>query len=129
MQIDDRLRDFLYRYDKALPLATREDLVEETHSFRKLHVTFTSTHEGRVPATVYLPRVGEGPFPALLLQHGASSSKDEFYIQQPSRRWCDAGYVCMAIDAPGHGERALEGPVARRALWRPGVIHRMRQSS
>ena len=126
MQIDDRLRDFLYRYDKALPLSSREDVIEETHGYRKLHVTFSSTHGEGVPATVYLPRDGEGPFPALLLQHGASTSKDDFYIQQPCRRWSEAGYVCMAIDAPGHGERSVEGPVARQELWRLGLIYRMR---
>ncbi|MDZ4277776.1 MAG: dienelactone hydrolase family protein, partial [Dehalococcoidia bacterium] len=67
-----------------------------------------------------------GPRPALLLQHGASTKKDDLYIQQPSRRWSQAGYVCMAIDAPGHGERAVEPPLSRQELWRRGLLFRMR---
>lgn len=124
--LDDRLRDFFYRYDKALPLKAEEQTVEETEDYAKLHVTFASTHNEVVPATLYLPRGAEGPRAAVLLQHGASTKKDDLYIQQPSRRWSGAGYVCMAIDAPGHGERAIEAPLSRQELWRRGLIYHMR---
>ncbi len=124
--LDDRLRDFFYRYDKSLPLQVQEEVAEEGDGYTKLHVSFASIHNERVPATMYLPRGHDGPRPALLLQHGASTTKDDYYIQQPSRRWSEAGYVCLAIDAPGHGERSFEGPISRQELWRLGLIYRMR---
>ena len=124
--MDDRLRDFFYAYDRALPLNAMEEVVEETDEYTKLHVTFASTHDEVVPATLHLHRQQSGLRPALLLQHGASTKKDDHYIQQPARRWSEAGYVCLAIDAPGHGERAGESPASRRELARRGLLHRMR---
>lgn len=124
--LDDRLRDFPYRYDKALPLKAKEQTAEEAQDYTKLHVTFASTHNEMVPATVHLPRGGGGPWPAILLQHGGNTKKDDHYIQQPSRRWSQAGYVCMAIDAPGYGERATEAPLSLQELWGQGLIYRMR---
>jgi dienelactone hydrolase len=126
-QLTDELRDFLYRYDESLALDPEESEIEEGDGYMKLRVVYSSAHQHRVPATVYLPKGVEGPRPAVLLQHGASTTKDDLYIQQPSRRWAERGYVTMAIDAPEHGERRPDdGAPFGREAWRNGAIFRMR---
>jgi dienelactone hydrolase len=125
--LTDELRDFLYRYDESLPLEPEESVLEEGDRYTKWRVVYSSAHRQRVPATVYLPKGVDGPRPAALLQHGASTTKDDYYIQQPSRRWAERGYVTMAIDAPEHGERrADDGLPLGQELWRRGAVFRMR---
>jgi dienelactone hydrolase len=53
-----------------------------------------------------LPPEGDGPFPLVLLQHGALGSKDESYIDTIAGRWVRAGVAVLCIDFPLHGERA-----------------------
>ncbi len=124
--IDDRLLDFFFRYDKALPLDAEEHAVETGEGYSKLHMVFTSTHNERVPATLYLPSPSAGPVPAIMVQHAGPSSKDDAYIQEPCRRWAEAGYACIAIDSPNVGERAGRGRVALEEQWREGLIFQMR---
>lgn len=125
--LTDELRDFLYRYDDTLALDAEEAVVEEGDGYTKLHVVYSSVRGERVPATFYLPKTGDAPRPAVLFQHGLTNTKDDHYIQQPSRRWAERGYITMAIDAPGRGERRSDDhEIAGREAWRNGAVFRMR---
>jgi len=69
-------------------------------------LTYLSSGPVRVPAVQALARGGGR---AILIQHGGGESKDHALIRLLLRRWQAAGFTCLAIDAPGHGERALPG--------------------
>lgn len=81
----------------AEPLAAQADL-------RTLAFEFSSRGD-RVPGRVLLPRFGAGPFPAVLLQHGANGGKDVPYMDAIAAPWARSGVAVASIDFPLHGER------------------------
>ena len=58
----------------------------------------------RVPARLVLP-AGAGPFPLILLQHGAGGSKEADYLDVAAGPWVRGGAAVLSIDFPLHGER------------------------
>jgi dienelactone hydrolase len=67
---------------------------------------FEYTSRGdRVPGVLLLPE-GRGPFPLVLLQHGAGGSKDAPYLEPVRRPWAERGLAVASIDFPLHGERS-----------------------
>lgn len=73
---------------------------------------FTLEVEGeRVPGFVYLPAEAEGRLPLVLLQHPATSSKDDYFIAEPARLWANRGWIVGGIDAPFHGDRETYNPL------------------
>ena len=83
-----------------------------------------SSRGDRVPGLLLLPAEGEGPFPLVLLQHGAGGSKDAAYLDAARLPWVQRGVAVASIDFPLHGERAsaklseqlLAATVAVRAI-------------
>jgi len=69
---------------------------------------FSLECEGRVvPAILWTPEAGGSGQPLVLLGHGGSLHKRADYILACARRLArDHGIASVAIDAPGHGERA-----------------------
>jgi len=83
---------------RALPApAGAEDL--RTHAFE-----YTS-RGARVPGRLLLPPSGDGPFPLVILQHGAHGDKQAPYILPVAAPWARAGAAVACIDLPLHGER------------------------
>ena len=72
---------------------------------RTLAFEFSSRGD-RVPGRVLLPPEGRGPFPLVLLQHGASGSKSAPYMDAVGAPWARGGAAVASIDFPLHGERA-----------------------
>lgn len=68
----------------------------------------------RVPGRLWLPEAeAEAARPLVLLQHPGMSGKDDAIVAAPARDWALAhGWACLALDAPGHGERASADPLA-----------------
>jgi dienelactone hydrolase len=99
-------RKFLLGYDERLALDLRVSADRRLAEQRELHVSYASSSPGRVPAVVALPLSG-GPWPAVIVQHGGGQSRDDPLVRALVRRWSACGFACLAIDAPGHGERAL----------------------
>ncbi len=58
-----------------------------------------------VPGRLFLPE-GEGPFPLVLVQHGAGSSKDDPVMDTVTSPWVLGGAAIARIDFPLHGERS-----------------------
>jgi fermentation-respiration switch protein FrsA (DUF1100 family) len=69
-------------------------------------VAFEFTSRGdRVPGHVWLPTAGNGPFPVVLLQHGATGSRESSYMASVGAPWVRGGAAVACIDFPLHGRR------------------------
>ena len=90
---------------------------------------FEYTSRGdRVPGVLLLPS-GRGPFPHVLLQHGAGGSKDAPYLDPVRLPWARRGVAVASIDFPLHGERSsaklteqLLGTLVAPARPAPGAL-------
>lgn len=61
------------------------------------------TLDGDTPALHFLP-ASSGPHPVALLAHGITASKETLF--RFGEALAAAGFVCFAVDLPGHGESA-----------------------
>jgi fermentation-respiration switch protein FrsA (DUF1100 family) len=84
--------------DAGSPPASLPDLRRQLFEF--------SSRGDRVPGRLLLPPGGSGPFPLVLLQHGAGGSKESPYLDAAAGPWVRAGAAVASIDFPLHGERA-----------------------
>lgn len=100
-------QSFLLGYDRDLPLAPEVRQVTVHDRLKELRLTYLSSGPVRVPAVLTVPYSGIGS--GVLIQHGGGESKDTPLIQLLMRRWAASGLACLAIDAPGHGDRAVPG--------------------
>src|SRR6185436_17253450 len=78
------------------------------------------------PATSAATSAANGPRPAVIIQHGANTGKDDYYVQAPARRWAKQGWTMLAIDLDQHGERAVTKPtdplIRRRLITKPAFV-------
>jgi hypothetical protein len=65
-----------------------------------------SSRGDRVPGRLLLPPAGRGPFPLVLLAHGANGAKDAPYMVRVAAPWARGGAAVASIDFPLHGQRA-----------------------
>jgi predicted alpha/beta-hydrolase family hydrolase len=65
-----------------------------------------------VPGLAYLPATTDVPLPLVLIQHPATSSKDDYFVADVARQWVRRGWIVGGIDAPLHGEREDYDPMA-----------------
>lgn len=81
---------------------------------------FTSRGD-RVPGRLLLPADAAAAHPLVLLQHGATDSKDADYLDATAGPWVRNGAAVACIDLPLHGERASAklGELALRGLFSP----------
>lgn len=69
-------------------------------------------HGGQdVPGLFYLPRETDAALPLVLIQHPATSSKDDYFVRDIAMTWAKRGWICGGIDAPLHGDRAVHDPM------------------
>ena len=104
---------FLLGYDRGLPLDAHVEAYPAGGPPGIVRLTYLSAGLTKVPALLAKPPDGSRG-PAILLQHGGGQSKDDPLIRLLLRRWSEAGYTCLAIDAPGHGARAASSAGAPR---------------
>ena len=64
-----------------------------------------SSRGDRVFGRLRLPAEKSGPFPLVLLEHGAGGAKNTPYLDATAARWVRAGAAVASIDLPLHGER------------------------
>lgn len=105
-----------YQYDSTIPLDAKivqESMYPEKKTREK--IVFTGVNDKRVPGYLELPKSGEAPYPCILLIHGLTSSKDEWWdMDQPAhnaeltQRLLKSGFAVAALDAEYHGERAKD---------------------
>jgi dienelactone hydrolase len=90
---------------------------------RARRIEFTSRGD-LVAGRLLLPPSGDGPFPLILLQHGAGGSKEADYLDATAGPWARGGAAVLSIDFPLHGERRSAKLTERvlAALARPGAL-------
>lgn len=140
MEIPEALIRHLYAYDRTLPLlATCEPepaLDIETRTPRtdivRERVTFGSTHDERVLATIVKPSSG-GPFAAVIVQHGSTPSGRHRNVtaapENPhpvSVEWAASGIMTVTVDAYGFGSREAPDNRGRLTPNRPDLMFRTR---
>ncbi|MEX2445809.1 MAG: dienelactone hydrolase family protein [Dehalococcoidia bacterium] len=135
MEIPEALLRHLYAYDRTLPLAPtseREASTERRPDLVRERVTFGSTHDQRVVATLTYPATG-GPFAAVIAQHGSTglgrhvmtTSRPE--LPEPvADRWAATGMMVASVDAYGFGSRETPDNRGRLTPDRPDLIFRTR---
>lgn len=102
-----------YQYDATIPLDAK---IVQGASFMgeksREKIVFTGVNDKRVPGYLELPKSGNGPYPCILLLHGLTSSKDEWWdMDSPAhndeltKSLLESGFAVVALDAEYHGER------------------------
>jgi dienelactone hydrolase len=80
---------------------------------------------GDIPGIAWLPSGPSGPRPTVLIGHGGTSHKRAPYVLALARSLVrHLGFVAVAIDAPGHGDRITDPAAAEAA--RQDLEQRMR---
>jgi len=102
--------DWLFGYDKNLPLSPEVSVAEETDAYTCYKVVYRSARDQRVPAFLVLPKNRpEGQkLPCVILMHGLGGDKSMLKMLWPMLT--SAGYALFAIDAQYHGERKPKDP-------------------
>jgi predicted esterase len=47
----------------------------------------------------------------VLIQHPATASKDDYFVDEPAKAWARLGWACAGLDAPLHGDRDEHNPM------------------
>jgi len=105
-----------FDYAKGVPLEGR--VVQERseqEGGKRQKIVFRGAQGFLVPGYLEFPTAGEKPFPLVLLLHGWSGSKEDWYKDDNyisggvmRRALVGAGYAVLALDAATHGERSKE---------------------
>jgi dienelactone hydrolase len=104
-----------FDYDKAIPLEGRVVRQWEQGRTRRQKIVFRGAQGFLVPGYVEFPKAGEKPYPVVLLLHGWSGGKEDWYKDDNiisggvmRKALLQAGYGILALDAATHGERSNE---------------------
>jgi predicted dienelactone hydrolase len=67
----------------------------------------------QVPAKIYFPKEGAGPFPVVIFSHGLGGSREGY--EYLGRHWAGCGYVCVHLQHIGSDDSVWKDvPVAER---------------
>ena len=96
----------LFAPDPTEPLGLwwREDPPPHA-GLRALAFEFSSRGD-RVPGRVWLPPDAGGPWPVVLLEHGAGGAEDAPTLDAVAAPWARGGVAVASVDLPLHGQRA-----------------------
>jgi dienelactone hydrolase len=104
-----------YDYDAEIPLEARVVELKERATSVRRKVVFRSARGFLVPGYLEFPKKANPPYPCVLLLHGWSGSKEDWwedgnYISggDARRALLKKGYAVFALDAQGHGDRIAE---------------------
>ncbi len=109
-----RLLRQVYAYDPAIPLDSRivEQITERGDATPREKIVFRGAQGFYVPGYFQLPPDRQGPVPCVLLLHGWSGSKANFWTDNNyisggnvRRALLKAGLAVFALDAQCHGDR------------------------
>ncbi|HEY2895070.1 MAG TPA: alpha/beta fold hydrolase [Pirellulales bacterium] len=109
----------VYEYDPTMPLEARVVEKAEKDGLEREKIVFRGVQGFLVPAYLQLPREPAGPCGCVLLLHGWSGSKNNWwedgnYISggDVRRQLLAAGFAVMALDAQCHGDRIAQNDFA-----------------
>jgi dienelactone hydrolase len=104
-----------FNYDTSLPLEGR--VVQQWNSDEAVRekIVFRGAQGFLVPGFIEVPKKAPKPAPLVLLLHGWSGSKQNWWEEknivsgsEMRKALLDAGYAVLALDAATHGERSNE---------------------
>ncbi len=107
----DELREKIWHslgtgVDHGLDLDYRESSSIKMDGYTVKNITYQSRPGFHVTGNLYIPD-GKGPFPAVINMHGHwSQGRLAERVQSRGHSLAKNGYVCLAVDAFGSGERA-----------------------
>ncbi|HTM53343.1 MAG TPA: alpha/beta fold hydrolase [Pirellulales bacterium] len=109
----------IYEYEPSIPLEARIVEKAEKDGLEREKIVFQGVQGFLVPAYLQLPRQPAGPCGCVLLLHGWSGSKNNWwedgnYISggDVRRQLLAAGFAVMALDAQCHGDRIAQNDFA-----------------
>jgi len=88
----------VFDYDRELPLDVVVHARTEHADHTELDISYRSPAGGRVPALLFLPADGNGPWPAVIVQHGLPGSRRN--AASFAAEYARMGAVALAITAP-----------------------------
>src|SRR5262245_56730873 len=103
-----------YDYDKQLPLEVKISsdqavrATEHAPAYRLVALSFMNNRDERIPAMLWIPAEGKGPFPCTFFLHGLGGNKSN--AGAFATELLKQGYATMSLDAAYHGERAAGKP-------------------
>lgn len=104
--VRERMLRALGGFPERTPLNARVTGIIEADGYRIEKVIFESQPRFYVTANLYIPTRGTGPFPAILFPLGhEEGAKAHSAWQQVLITFVRKGYVCLAWDTIGQGER------------------------
>ncbi|MGH9632758.1 MAG: alpha/beta hydrolase family protein, partial [Bryobacteraceae bacterium] len=102
----ERMTRALGGFPERTPLNARITGTIDHEDYRIEKIVFESQPRFYVTANLYLPKRGDGPFPAILFPLGhEEGAKAHATWQQILVTFARKGYVCLAWDTIGQGER------------------------
>ncbi len=107
----EKLRDRIWnsfgvRVDHGLDLDCKETGVVEMDGYKIREIYYQSRKDFYVTGNLYVPE-GKGPFPGVINLHGHwSQGRLAGRVQDRGHSLAKNGYVCLAVDAFGSGERS-----------------------
>jgi len=103
-----------FRYDKNLPLQAKTLSTEDRGSYILEKFVFTTSNRSRVPGLLAIPKSGKPNYPCMILIHSGTGRKEDWWAEVGwirgksfTEKLLQSGYAVLAIDADGHGERAM----------------------
>ncbi|MEX0677921.1 MAG: alpha/beta fold hydrolase [Pirellulales bacterium] len=109
----------LYEYDATIPIEARTVEKVEKDGLVREKIVFRGAQGFLVPGYLQFPASGAGPYPCVLLLHGWSGSKENWwqdgnYISGGNvrRALLAAGFAVLALDAQCHGDRIAQNDFA-----------------
>lgn len=104
-----------FDYDKTIPLEGRVVRQSQEKNSLRQKIVFRGAQGFLVPGQIEFPKSGSKPFPLVLLLHGWSGSKEDWWKDDnyvygglTRKALLEAGYAVLALDAATHGERCHE---------------------
>jgi len=104
-----------YRYDKSIPLNASVVETKKMPNCSREKIVFDGVRDGRVPGYLALPKTGKAPYPVIILLHGHTGHKDEWWMDDSfyggglvTKAFLPEGYAVLALDAQYHGERKAD---------------------
>lgn len=104
-----------FNYDANLPLEGRVVQEWDNDDTLRQKIVFRGAQGFLVPGFLEMPKSGQKPYPLVLLLHGWSGSKMNWYEEgniisggEMRTALLGAGYAVLSLDAATHGERSNE---------------------
>ena len=88
----------IFAYDASLALDVRIEGQIRTRNIIEEDLSFASPMGGRVPAFLWRPAEGEGPYPAIVGMHGLPG--DRHQLRETGLAYAAAGAIVLAISGP-----------------------------